>query len=90
MREENMAVQVTGVIFFVDGSKIILKWPRQAGPDPSTVASKIKSALEADRIMAEVDGSLFVIPTRNIKYIQITPAPEKLPGNVLLGAKIVG
>ena len=86
-----MSVKVTGTIHFIDGNKLVLSWPRQAGNEGTTVASRIKQALESDRIMAEIDGSLFVIPVRNIKYIQITPSPEKLPaGSVLLNAEIVG
>ena len=34
----------------------------------------------------QVGGSLLVIPVRNIKYIQVTPSPEKLPKEVLRGA----
>jgi hypothetical protein len=85
-----MARQVTGTIFFMDGSKVSLQWPQQAGKDPSTVAANVKKALEADRILAEIGGSLLLIPIRNIKYIQITPSPDKLPAGVLRGAQIVG
>jgi len=81
-----MGKYVEGVIHFMDGTKVVLKWPRQAGDDPVTVAVHVKKALEAERIMAEVGGSLLVIPVRNIKYIQITPSPEKLPKEVLRGA----
>lgn len=84
-----MPISVTGTIIFMDGSKLSLRWPRQAGTEATTIAASIKRALEADRILAEVDGNLFVIPIRNVKYIQVTPAPEKLPGGILLGAKIV-
>ena len=80
-------VEVRGTFFFMDGTKMILKWPRQSGGDPSTLASNIKNALESEKIMVEVDGQLFVIPTRNIKYFKISPAPEKLPQGVLKGAQ---
>jgi len=81
-----MGEYVEGVIHFMDGTKIVLKWPRQAGSDSVTVAANVKKALEAERIMAEVGGSLLVIPVRNIKYIQVTPSPQKLPKEVLRGA----
>ncbi len=83
-----MAQRVTGTIHFMDGSKLSLQWPRQAGTDPQTVAANVKKALEVDRIVAEVDGTLLVIPMRNVKYIQITPAPEKLPAGILRGVQI--
>lgn len=81
---------VTGTIFFMDGTKMTMTWPRQAGSDSSTIASKVKNALESDKLIAEVSGDLLVIPVRNIKYFQITPAPEMLPEGVVRGAQITG
>jgi hypothetical protein len=81
---------VYGTIFFMDKTKLTLRWPRQAGNDPIEIASTIKKALESDRIMAEVEGSLLIIPVRNIKYIEVSPAPPKLPKGVLLGAEVMG
>jgi hypothetical protein len=74
----------------MDKTKLTLRWPRQAGNDPIEIASTIKKALESDRIMAEVEGRLLIIPVRNIKYIEISPAPPKLPKGVLLGAEVMG
>jgi hypothetical protein len=85
-----METTVYGTIYFMDKTKLTLRWPRQAGNDPIEIASTIKKALEADRIMAEVEGRLLIIPVRNIKYIEISPAPPKLPKGVLLGAEVMG
>jgi len=84
-----MAETVYGTIYFMDKTSISLKWPRQAGSDHVEIATMVKKALESDRILAEVDGSLLIIPVRNIKYIKVSPAPPKLPKGVLLGAEIV-
>ena len=84
-----MAQEVTGTIHFMDGSKIALRWPRQAGTGTAIIAANVKKALEADRILVEVDGTLLVIPLRNVKYIQLTPSPKELPVGVLRGAQIV-
>ena len=81
--------EVKGTIFFMDGTKMTLSWPRHAGNDPATVASTIKNALDSDKLLAEVDGQLLVIPMRNIKYFQVTPAPEKIPAGTLLGAQVI-
>ncbi len=78
---------VTGTVHFMDGTHLKLQWPRQAGTDAAVVAANIKKALEADRILAEVDGNLMVIPVRNVKYVQITPSPQRLPVGVLRGAQ---
>jgi hypothetical protein len=85
-----METTVYGTIYFMDKTKLTLRWPRQAGSDPIGIASTIKKALEADRIMAEVEGRLLIIPVRNVKYIEVSPAPPKLPKGVLLGAEIMG
>ena len=84
-----MAQEVTGTIHFMDGSKVSLRWPRQAGTGSQIIALNVKKALEADRIIAEIDGSLLVIPLRNVKYIQITPSPKELPAGVLRGGQLV-
>jgi hypothetical protein len=81
---------VYGTIYFMDKTKLTLRWPRQAGNDPIEMAATIKKALDSDKIMAEVDGRLLIIPGRNVKYIEISPAPPKLPKGVLLGAEIMG
>lgn len=85
-----MKETVFGTIHFMDKTKLTLRWPRQAGTDPIGIAATVKKALEADRIMAEVEGRLLIIPVRNIKYIEVSPAPPKLPRGVLLGAEVVG
>jgi hypothetical protein len=85
-----METTVFGTIYFMDKTKLTLRWPRQAGNDPIEIASTIKKALESDRIMAEVEGRLLIIPVRNIKYIEVSPAPPKLPKGVLLGAEVMG
>ena len=48
-----METTVYGTIYFMDKTKLTLRWPRQGGNDPIEIASTIKKALESDRIMAE-------------------------------------
>jgi hypothetical protein len=76
------------LIRFMDGSKIAVRYPKQAGNDPATIAANVRKALEADRLLVEVDGSLLFIPLANVKYLQVTPAPDVLPANVLRNARI--
>lgn len=85
-----MSKDVTTTIFFIDGTKMTLTWPRQSGDDPSIIAMNVRKALEQDKLAIEVDGDLMVIPLGNIKYIQVTPAPPELPNNVLKHAHILG
>jgi len=84
-----MAQEVTGTIHFMDSSKVSLRWPRQAGTGAQIIAANVKKALEADRMIVEVDGTRLMISLRNVKYNQLTPSPKELPAGVLRGAQIV-
>ncbi len=85
-----MATRTAGlVVRFMDGSKIALRYPKQAGEDAATIVANVRKALEADRLLVEVDGSLLFIPMANVKYIQVTPAPDVLPSTVLRNARMV-
>ncbi len=79
---------VTLLIRFMDGSKISLRYPKQAGNDPATIAANVRKALATDRIIVEVDGNLLFIPLSSVKYFQVLPAPESLPVGVLRGARL--
>ena len=87
-----MSGEAHAVIHFMDGTKIVFKYPRlqaKQAMDSSTIASTVKKALDQDKIVVEADGSLIVIPVRNIKYRQIVPPPDALPAVVLKNAQIV-
>jgi len=75
-------------IHFTDGSKLSVTFPKQ---DDALykIVSRVQKALEADKLAIEIDGELFVIPTNNIKYIQASPCPEKLPEAVIRGGRII-
>lgn len=80
-----MSKIVRAVIHFMDETKVNLAWPLRSGDDPLTVVTRVRKALEMDRIAIEVQGDLFIIPITNVKYFQITPAPANLPGDVVRG-----
>jgi hypothetical protein len=77
------------LIRFMDGSKITLRYPKQAGNDPATIAANVRKALLTDRVIVEVDGNLLFIPINSIKYMQVMPAPDALPSGVLRNARMV-
>ncbi len=85
-----MTTRTVGLIVrFMDGSKMTLRYPKQAGNDPATISANVRKALEADRLIVEVDGNLLFVPLANVKYLQVTPAPDMLPTNVLRNARLV-
>jgi len=74
-------------IYFIDGSKMKLDFPKQTLNEVGT-ALKLKEILAARQLIAEVDGVLLVIPFDNIKYIEAHPAPAKLPEYIIKGASV--
>jgi hypothetical protein len=85
-----MTEKASAVIYFMDGTNLVIDYPRQAGSDPATIATNVRKALDADKLVVEVDGSLLVIPMTNIKYVAITPLPDALPAGVLRNAHFSG
>ena len=77
-------------ILFNDGSQLVVEFPQQAGNDPTTMAASVRKALEWNRLVLEVEGSLLVIPMSSIKYIRLSPAPPALPeGEVIRHVRLV-
>ena len=74
------------IIHFMDGSKKLLEFPQQVADSDVTAAAKLKEALEARHLVIEAEGALIVIPLANVKYLQLSPAPKKLPAGVIRGA----
>lgn len=76
-------------LFFNDGTNLKLSFPKQGGKDAATLAANVKKAIDADRLVFEVEGSLYIVQVRNLKYVQVSPAPEALPAGIIVGAQIV-
>lgn len=70
-------------IFFNDGSKITLDFPKQS-PNEAAAQMKFEDVLKKRYVMFEADGALLLFPFENIKYIQLYPAPEKVPGHTYI------
>jgi hypothetical protein len=71
-------------IHFTDGSKLSVTFPKQV-EDIHQIASRVQKALDANQLSMEIGDELFVIPMNNIKYLQVSPRPEKLPETVIRG-----
>jgi hypothetical protein len=76
------------IIHFTDGTSLDAAAPRQA-TDPMRVLQNVRRAMESDKLMVEIDGQLFLIPLNNVKYVQLSPAPDALPEGVIRGATLV-
>ena len=82
-----MAVKRFLTIHFNDGSKLSVTFPQQSDSF-SQIASRVQKALDSNQLAIEIDGELFVIPMNNVKYLQVNPAPEKLPDTVIRNGAI--
>jgi DNA-binding LytR/AlgR family response regulator len=74
-------------IHFTDGSKLSVTFPKQT-EDIHQVASRVQNALDANQLAIEISDELFVIPMNNIKYLQVSPGPAKLPKTVIRGGAL--
>jgi hypothetical protein len=72
-------------IYFTDGKEVFIEFPQQVA-NSNYVEKRLDEILKHDHLLAEVDGTLMLFPFSNIKYIQVNPAPESLPGYVIKGA----
>jgi len=83
-----MTSLVSLTVFFLDGTKVTFRYPRQSGTDAATILANVKKAIEADKLVVEADGDLLVIPFKSVKYVQLSPAPARLPSGILRQAHV--
>ena len=76
----------TMLIHFNDGSKKLFEFPAPVADGDANLAARLKEALEARQLVLEQDGALIVIPVQSVKYLQCSPAPQKLPAHAIRGA----
>ncbi len=75
-------------IYFTDGSKISMDFPKQA---PSEIGAmfKLNDILEKRHMLFEADSTLLMVPFDNVKYVQVYPAPAEITGQTYIkGASI--
>lgn len=82
-----MTTRRTMTIHFNDGTSLSFDFPQQA--DRHAVTAKAEKLLSAPNLTVEADGTVILIPLTSVKYVQVYPAPETLPGGVIKGATIV-
>jgi hypothetical protein len=76
------------IIHFTDGTKMDVTFPKQTQFE-ETVSVRLEKLLDKPALLVEADGALLLFPFSNIKYLQVYPAPPKLPEYVIKGASIV-
>ena len=74
-------------IHFMDGSKMALSFPKQVKSE-ETVSVRLEKILDRATLLIEADGALLVFPLNNVKYLQVYPAPPKLPDYAIKDASV--
>ena len=75
-------------IHFESGASTTFRFPKQV--EAAQLAAAIQKTLGEDKLCIEAEGKLLVFPWSSIRYIEASPAPEKLPSTVVRGAQLVG
>ena len=77
-------------IQFNNGSELSIAFPKQIKHSMAALMDSIKSALDSDKLVLEIEGKVTVIPWSSIKLIQVTGVDTKaLPFGAIKGAEIV-
>ena len=77
-------------IFFNDGSKLALAFPKQS-PNEAVAMMKLDDVLKKRYMLFEADSTFLMIPFENVRYVQLYPAPEKVQGHTYIkGATVTG
>ena len=87
--KERVMNEIKGTtIYFNDGTKLVLEFPKQDTNEYDMV-TKLNEMLKSRHFLVESNGAMLFIPVENIKYLQVYPAPNKLPANTIMGATII-
>ena len=73
-------------ITLTSGRTLKFKFPVQATDE--NAAQRIEEMLKLPTVSIRAEDKLYVIPTASIQIITISPAPKKLPRNVIRGATL--
>jgi hypothetical protein len=77
-------------IYFNDGSKISLDFPKQS-PNEAAAMLKLDDVLKKRYMLFEADSTFLMIPFENVRYVQLYPAPDSVQGHTYIkGASVTG
>jgi hypothetical protein len=73
-------------IHYMDGTSDSFTFSKQA-KDDYDLATRLKKALTADRIVMEMEGVLTIIPMSAVKRMDFSPVVGSLPEDVIQGVE---
>jgi hypothetical protein len=75
-------------LHFIDGTKITFDFPEQT----TSVAGKnlrMEEFITSNNILIEADGSYFIFPVANVKYLQLSAADSSEPEGVKMPRTLI-
>ena len=75
-------------IYFMDGTRMRITYPRMNGKNSLAIATAVGKAIDREKLAVANRSKLIIVPTRNIKYIEISPPPDSLPDSIIRDAEI--
>ena len=87
----NGASKSTLTIRFIDGTEETFEYAPAEGQEKYkySFVGLMKEALNANHLILEMAESVRIMPFQNIKSIEITPGPERVPEYAVKNVKIV-
>jgi hypothetical protein len=82
-KERRMKDERGLTVFFNDGSKMSLVFPKQS-LNETAAELKIEDVLKRRYMLFEADSKFLMIPFENVKYIQLDAAPPQLQGHTYI------
>ena len=77
-------------IHFTDGTKMSLDFPKQTDNE-AAAALKLEDVLKNRYVIFEAESTMLLVPFENVKYLQLYPAPQSVPGHTYVkGASVTG
>ncbi len=86
MADDLTLSQVT--VTFTDGTVQTFQLTESQG-DEVQMASRIRHLMESNFLALETDQKLLLLPMQNIRAIEVSPSPAKLPDTVLRHVVII-
>ncbi len=74
-------------IHFTDNTEMRFDFLSQ-DVDPAILGAVVEKVAESNKLILEVEGVMYMFPYANIKYIRVSPCPERLPETAIIGVQI--
>lgn len=74
-------------ICYMDGTE--QQFESAQAEEIQSLSSRIQEVLKLNQVIIEADDRLVVIPMHNLKTIEISPVPKKLPNFAICNAQLI-